>query len=117
MVKKEPLRLRTVLARTAIEKLKLGHTIVSIAATLFPSIASKNSKWKVDLSRWLLKWSHFNGVATKPSISGRDYNNCNATTYSISMHIRIAIDKLKLGHAIVSIAATLFLSIASKNSK
>jgi hypothetical protein len=49
----------SVLARTAIEKLKLGHAIVSIAATLFPSIASKNSKWKVDFIKVVVEMVAF----------------------------------------------------------
>jgi hypothetical protein len=65
------------LIRTAIEKLKLGYMIIPIAATPFPSIASEISHEKWIYLRWLLSRSHFDGVAAKPQISGR---NCNATT-------------------------------------
>jgi hypothetical protein len=55
--------------RTTSEKLKLGYIINPIAATLFPSIAFKNSLWKWTYLKWLLTSLHFDAVISKPNIS------------------------------------------------
>jgi hypothetical protein len=52
----------SVAVRTTIEKLKLEYIIIPIVATLFLSIAFKNSHWKWIYLRWLLLSLHFDGV-------------------------------------------------------
>jgi hypothetical protein len=58
-------------ARTAIEKLKLGYCESANCSDTIPVNRTRKFRPEVDLSRWLLSQSHFDGVEAKPDILGR----------------------------------------------
>ena len=90
-----------------------------IPATLSPLIPAQNSHWKACYEGVLLSWSHFDGVAAEPRISGREAQCDHIATAPLNRNApgRMAIEQLKLGHMIIPIAATLSPSIAFENSK